>query len=595
MPRIDFNGQNYYIPGVYTRTLVSSSLPGPLPAFHIPVLLGHGYDGHPYNADGSLQPNEVPYTPFKLVNVESVASSYFGENSDIHAAIKFAKRHGLPFAYVANLSALTRASIIADVVTTNVEQFTIFARRWGPAMNWTKLKFASGILTITPVKRYAVLSANLASAATRCYFARAYDWLTVGASITVGSNAVAGVARTITDVGSEIQANGQRVYWAELSSSVGSACNTSAYAMVLQYDTDHAVTSPTFTTSQAMIDWFNANQQLAGFVAVKHTNFSDVVPAPIASATPLKEITAWGTVVLGTSPAVTGADIDAYIALMNGGELDQFLIREQVIPQTYLLVDGSSTNHGKMRDYATAERSRALGFAISVTTGVRWGDTVIGAGDDTDPTFRAASLNSQDVQLAAGGLDREAAYVSLAAALWARRIAGGPGHNQTNDELVFSELEKKWNEITSGQLTSLSKKGVVTYKLSVAAAGFRYRVSQGLNTLQANNGLIWNVSDATTWSTMQRDLADHVDRILREDYEESAIGADAVDANALAAILTRRAEVSLETRGFIKKGGFTITSITRNSAGNGYDIAWSVKFPDTVDYITFTTTILIGE
>lgn len=589
------DGIAVYPPGVISSTRVASSLPGPLPQFHVPILLGAGSNGHPYNADSLAVANETPFTPFRRVAVESDAAAYFGENSDIHVAMKFAKRHGLPFCYVANLSALTRAAIIADTVTTNVEQFTLFARKFGPAHNWAKITFSAGILTLIPVKRYALLAADLGSAATRVTFQRGYDWLTVGAAITIGSNAVAGVARTILATGVEIGATGQRTYWAELSSAVGSGCTTAQYAMVLQYDTDRTLIAPTtFTTSQAMIDFFNTTLT-AGYVAVKHANFTDAIPATISSATPLKEITAWGTVTKGVSPAPTGSDVDAFIALMNGGELDAFKLREQLVPQTYLLVDSSATNHGKLRDYATAERTRIYGDPISVTAGCAWGDTVVGAGNSTDPTFRAASLNSQDVQLAAGGLDREGAYVSLAPALWARRCAGGPGHNQTNDELVFSELEKKWNNITLGELDALCKKGVATYKLSAGSSGFRFKVCQGLTTLQANNGLIWNVSDATTWSTMQRDLADFVELVLREDFEDQIIGADRVDANAIAAVLQRRAERSLVARGFIKPGGFTITLLALNDAGNGYDLQWSIRLPDTVDYLSFRTTILVGE
>lgn len=591
MPSItDLNGLKRYVPGVYGKVRVASSLPGPLPQFHIPILLGHGFDGHPYDVESKLVLGESDPSPFQLVNTDSAAAAWAGAQSDIHAAMRFAKRHGLPFAYAVNLSPMTRASIIADTVTTNIEQFTIYPRTFGPAGGWIKVGFsAGGVLTIIPVKRYAMLSANLGSSATRAYFARPHDWLTVGATVLVGSNAVTGVTRTITRTGVEMTSSGQLSYWIEISSSVGSACNTSAYAMVLQHDTDRTVVTSAFTTSQAIIDYLNDEDLILR--AVKHANFTDALPATVATPTPIKEITAWNTVVTGTAPAVTGSDVDAFIADMNGGEWDQFLLREQVIPQTYLLVDGTSTNHGKLRDYATAERTR--GYPISVTAGVRWGDHVIAAGDDTDPTFRAAALNSQDVMLLAGGLDREAAYVSLASAVWGRRVIGGPGHNLTNDELVFSHLERKWDEIDSGELSALHKKGVATYKLSPASAGFRYRVSQGLSTLQANNGVIWNESDATTWSVMQRDLADFVEGVLKQDFEESIIGADFVDANAIAAVLNRRAQRSLIERGYIT--AFTVTSIVINDAGNGYDVRWSVRLPDTVDFLTFETTILIGD
>lgn len=592
MPSIFFEGQRYYVPAVYTTTRVASSLPGPLPAFHIPVILGSGTDGHPFNADDSLVTGETAFTPFKLCNTDSACADYFGTGSELHRGMKVAKRHALPFAYMVNLSAMTRASIIADTVTSNVEQFTLYARRFGPRWGWTKIGYATNTLTIVPVKRYAMLSANLGSSATRAYVTGGgiHDWLTVGATVTVGANDVAGVSRTILATGIELDSNGQRQQWVELSSAVGSAVNTSAYGLILQYDTDKTYTVTGMTTSQLLIDYFNDEDQI--FRAVKHANFTGAVPATVASPTPLKEITAWGTATAGTSPAVTGTDLSDFIELMNAGGWDAFAVQNQVIPQTYLLLSGTSTLHATMRDYATAERVR--GWPISVTTGCRWGDVVIGAGDDTDPTFRAAALNSQDVMLAAGGLDREAAYLSLAAALFGRRVSGGPGHNLTNDDFLASELEVRWDEINSGELSTLCKKGVATYKLSIGQS-IRYRLSQGLSTLQANNGLIWNVSDATTWSVMQRDLADFVDRVVRTDFEESVVGADAIDANAIAAILQRRASRSLEARGHIKKGGFRITAITLNDAGNGYDVAWSIRLPDTVDFITFTTTILIGE
>ena len=66
-----------------------------------------------------------------------------------------------------------------------------------------------------------------------------------------------------------------------------------------------------------------------------------------------------------------------------------------------------------------------------------------------------------------------------------------------------------------------------------------------------------------------------------------------VDANAIAAVLVRRAEKSLIARGYIKE--FRVTSIVLNDGANGYDVRWAVKLPDTVDFLTFETTILIGE
>lgn len=588
---IEFDGILRYIPDAYEKTKVESSLPGPLPQFHVPILLGAGWAGHPYDVESKLVTGEVDPTPFKLCNTESALADYFGAGTELHRGMKFAKRHGLPFAYVVNLSPLTRASIIADTAG-NVEQFTLYPRSFGPIGGWHKIGYATNTLTVVPVKRYAPLVANLATTQTRAYVEGGgiHDWLTVGATVVVGSNTVAGVERTITATGVEITSTGQRRHWVELSAAPASNTNTADYGVILQYATEKTYTKTGLTNAQLFIDYLNELDPY--FRAVQHANFSNAAPASIASPTPLKEVTAWGTVTAGTAPAVTNTQLAGFLSLMNAGEWGEFCNREQLIPQTYCLLSSSSTLHGTMRDYAQAERTR--GYPISVTVGCAWGDTEIGAGNDTAPEFRAAALNSQDVMLCAGGMDREAAYLSTSPAVWARRVAGGPGHNLTNDSLIFSELEVKWDEINSGELTTLCKKGVATQKLAIGQV-IGYVLSQGLTTLQANVQ-IWNTSDATTHAAMQRDLADAISQTVRRDFVTGFVGADIVDANSIAASLTRRAQRSLQPRGWLKpENGFTITGISLNSSGNGYDVAWSVRLPDTVDFITITTTILVGE
>lgn len=588
MPSIEFNGQRYYVPGVVTRSQVRSSLPGALPAFHVPILLAAGVDGHPYNV--TPQTGETPLPFYRVSGTDGDVGAYFGFETDAHVAMRWAKRHGLPFAYVVNLAALTRLSLLVTS-TGPISQFTLYPRRWGAPNNWHKLSFNAGVVKITPVKAYAMISAAVGVGATRVYLNGPHPWLVAGLTVTVGSNIVAGVTRTVVETGVEIAANGQRQYWVELSSAPG-ALALANDPIILIYDTDRAESSPALTTGQQVIDWINTTSTLKTLWAVKHANFSNALPITVAADTPLKEISAWGAVVAGTSPDMTTADITAFIALMNASGWNYFAVTEQLIPQTYLLISGLAADHALMRDYATAERTR--GYAISVTAGVRWGDTVIGAGDDTDPTKRAADLNSENFMLCAGGLDRYAASHSLAPAIWARRVAGGPGHNLTNDELIASEREVEWNEIVSKQLTQLCKKGVATYKLSTGQT-IRYRVSQGLTTLQNNNGLIWNENDATTWSAHQRDLADFVERVLKIDFEESAIGGDQIDAAAIAGILLRRAQKSLLPPNNHYVSSFRIESIQLNAQANGFDVKLAIRYPVTNDFMTFTITILVGD
>lgn len=590
MPRIFFQNREIKVPGAYGAIEVVSTLSGPLPQFHVPTVIGAGFEGHPYDADSKLVTGESPFSPFKRCNTDSAVAAYYGVQSELHRGMRFAKRHGLPAAFVVNLSPMTRFSVVADTVTTNIEQFVLHSRTFGPLAGWRKIQFVGGVLTTTPVKRYAMLSANAGVSATRLYLVGSHPWLSVGASVSVGANSVTNVTRTVTNAGQEVTAAGQIAYWIEISSAHGSALNTSAYAAVAQYDENRKEVTPVFTTGQGMIDW--QNEFSAYWRAVRHANFSGVLPADIVTATPAKQVTAWNTVVSGTAPAPTDTDMQAFVALMNGGQWAAFADRENALPNTYLLLTGDSVQHATARDYAAAERLR--GYPINVTTGGRWGDVVIAAGDVTDPVFRAAALNSQDVCLTAGGLDREASYLSLAAAVFGRRVAGGPGHNLTNDEIIASHREVEWDEINSSELSALCSAGVVTWKFSTGTAGFRYRVSQGLSTLQANAGAIWNESDATTWALMQRDLADAVLQVLLADQEEWAVGGDRVTAAGIAGIINRRAG-SMERAGWVKPGTVGVSSIRLNDAGNGFDVIPQVRLPDTADYITLLLQILVGE
>jgi hypothetical protein len=590
MPQIlDPNtGVAVYVPGVYTKTQVRSSLAGPTPQFQTPVMLVGAIEGVPYNAgSGSLLvAGETDQGMFEQHFTAGAVAERYGRNSEAHIAMTWAKRHGLPFSYVVCMAALTRASVIVTS-TGPVSQFTLHARRFGAPSNHIKLGYTGGVLTMVPIKNYALIGANVGTTDTRIYFAAEPTWAIVGKTIVIGANNQANASKAITAVGSELTASGQRRYWIELATAHGSALTTANYAMILEYDT--AITA-TLASGQAIVDWFNTNPASKDlFIAVKESGFNSAVPITVGTALPLKEISAWGTVTKGTSPAPTSSDYDDFIVNMNAGGWARFAIDQQSLPRAYYTSATDTTSHGALRDYAVAERTR--GYPISVTAGPAWGDVVIGAGDSTDPTFRAASLNSQDVSLWTMGLDRLGSNLSIAAAIFALRVKGGAKHNLTNDDLVFTEAETQWDEINSGELTTLCKKGVGTIKLSTGQTN-RYRVSAGLSTLQ-RNASSWNEDDATTPLLMQRDLADFCDRVIKSDFEELLIGADEVDPNAIRAILNRSADKKLKKAGYAV--GFSITSITLNATGTGYDVEWSITLPTTNDFITVITTILIGE
>lgn len=585
MPQVTApDGTTKYVPGVYFDTKVRSNLPGPLPEFQIPVILGPCFEGHPYDADTKTETGEAMLGTAKFFGTAGACGDYYGRGSEMHRAFVWAQRHGLPGAYCIGLSPMVRASAMADIAGVN--QAKVYSRTFGPVGGWTKVGFAAGVLTIQKVKNYALFAANVGATATRIELKGDTDWIVEGGVYQMGDNTTAIGPVEVLNKREEISATGQRVVAIDLVTTFGSALTTALYGMIAEYET----TIETFSglsTGQLFIDAFLTSKILG---AQKQTaTFTGGVPDSVPAPLPIKQLTTWATVVVGTAPTAAATDVASLVTLFNAGAWQDFLLRFDVIPQAYLLVIGDATSHGHMRDYAITERAR--GYAISVTTGVRWGDHVIDAGDATDPLFRTQALNSQDVALWGPGLDKDDPYLSLAPAVFGLRCKGGIGHNLTNDDLKFSELERRWNEVGLLELTRLLRGGFGTLKLSTGRT-IRYRIAQGLNTLQSNAGLIWNVATKDTWSIMQRDLADFVDRVQFVDLEEDVVGADGVNASVIAAALRSRAEKSLIKRGYLVE--YTITSILLNDGANGYDVQASYRLPTTNDYVTLDNTILIG-
>ena len=581
------NGVRRYKPGVYSSTEVVSSLSGPLPAFHVPVVIGWGFDGHGYDARAKSVANEIQFDWYRLCTSPEEVGNYFGVGSDIHVAAQFAFRHGLPRAYFCALSPMVRASVIVDASTT--AQFTLHARRFGPIGGWLKLSYASNTLTLQRVLRYALISATVTTTGTRVYLQGGgiHSWLTPGASVVVGANNAAGAARTIVDSGIEVQANGQIAQWVELSSAHGTELTVANYGVILQYE-PATVVKTGLTTGQAIIDYVNGTTGIPAspdLVAVKHANFTNAAPDDVSALTPIKEISAWSTTTPGTAPSTIDGDMTAWVTLMDGGARSRFEQETNSIARMFLLADSDDTRHGTMRDYAIVRRTN--GAPIGVMTGCAWGDVVVAAGNTTAPEFRSAALNSEDVMLAACGLDRRAACLSLAAAYFGRRVSGGIGHNLTNDEMLFSHLETNW---TDTQLDTLLQRGVATVALTYGDP-IRYKLAQGISTLQANSVII--NQDGTTWSVMTRDAMDFNENAMSVVLNEQVIGADAVTPVSIAAVARRRAE-QLVAAGSILAGSFGISSITLNAGGNGYDVVYNSRVPTPTDFLHVTQRVFVG-
>lgn len=583
----DSDGNTQYIPGVYQTTRVSRSGPGPLPDFLIPIELAGAEQGTPYNVDTLLEANESAIGPFVFRGTPSAAADRYGADSDMAISLEEGFKHNLPHAYCVSMSALTRASIIVTSAATTVNEYKLYPKLFGSPGNFIKVKLVSGTdIEVTPLKQFSRLTANAGATDKRVYV-RDASWVRDGMTISFGSDSVAVFTKIVGAHGTDLDANGQTRHWIDVTVAM-TAITIADFATALEYDDARKEVSGTLADGQAQIDWFNDTSKILGATAESTFTNPAAVDA-LAAETVLREIAVWGTIVAGTSPAPTGADYTALITLLDASAYDQFGLTFQVLPYIWHSTDSASAVHATLRNWAIVKRG--LGEAVVFVVGAGWGDVVVGAGDDTAPEKRASDLNSQDVVLCAGGYDLLGANLSLSAAVFGLLVGGGVGHNLTNDGFLYTSLEKIWDERNSGDLTTLHKGGVCTYRLSKSADGIRYKISQGLNTLQ-NNSVAWNTVTRDTPFVMQRILDDFVQRTFQNDLDALQVGADHVTPTTVAATLRARVKASLEPRGYIVIDSWQIDSIVLNAGATGFDVKQRYRYPTTADYITIENTIL---
>ncbi len=588
MPHIvDQSGVVRYLPGAYGSIRVRSDSPGPLPDFLVPVIIGQADQGIPQGVGSdSLRLQSENASPWREVETTGDAAAIYGPDSEIAVAMAYAKRHGLPRAFVIAANSLTRGTGIATSGSgPKVNQAYIRPALWGAGPGWTKIKWASNVWSVQRPARFTLLTAAAGSGATRLYV-KDNSWAVAGMGIEVGDNATANAAATILAVGTEYTATGQVKPYIDLTAGTSAALAITAYAGVALYDVSIEAISG-LTTFDAWLAAVNTTGAGGDFAAVVHASSTGVVPSAVASFTAYKDITAWDTITPGTNPALTTTNITDLITALDATLWVRFVQDFGVIPRAYFLASSNATNHATLRDYAIAQR--VAGFPISVVAGCAWGDTSTSASDSTSAKYRTASLNCQDFVLVANGHNKLGSYLSTAAAVWGLQVAGGIGHNLTNDVFVgVTAWETQWSRT---QEVTLVKAGVVTNKLT-SNNGIQWAVNQGLNTLQANNGLVWNIVDSTTWSVMQRDLMDFIQYTLKIDFETAVVGADAVQAASVAGVLQRRASKSFLKRNLIT--AFRINSIARNDEASGWNVDWDVTPIGLTDYVSFRTTILVA-
>lgn len=592
MPQITGpDGLTKVVPGFYGIIRSALDAPGPLPEFHVPLMLVDAASGFPssWASDGRRFNDEVDRFPFSLCVESSETERIFGESSDMARAFRVGKQHGLTRSYCIAAGKLTRWTIIASS-TGPVSQFTIGGYYWGFPAGWTKLRFTGGVLSYLVPQKMSRVTAAVTSGDKRI-FVDSNDWVVPGQTLELGDNDTANEAVVVAAVGRITNSNGTYSPFIDLTAGTTGAFAVTDYAAVALYSTTYT-SSPVFASGegQKIVDWINTNA-IGVIRAQKTGTFNGTLPITIGTATAMKDISTWGTRSAGVSPVASASDIQDFLTSMDDRLYDDFISEVGQPPRAWFVGTTDGTAQGYLRDYAAAARARADGSSMSVTAGCAWGDIDLSASDATNPAYRARLLNSQDVCLVACGADGFGSNMTLAPAVFGRRVGSGVNHNLTKDLFIgFTRFETRWKERTSGQLTTLLRAGVVTYMLLPLGGNTQPVITQGLSTLQSNTA-IWNAPGDSTCSLMHRDLADFVQLVIKVLFVDTIIG-EVVDEDFIRASVVRRADKSLIARGFITS--FSITSLTRNAEANGWDFAWRIGLPSLTDYINSTTTVLVS-
>ena len=556
---LNLDGKSYFVPGAFAVTKILQLGGQALPVFNVGVIIGKQMQGTPYTV-GSGTPTQTADQFIQVYSDVNALIADFGDEGDceITTFFKQAKAQGAGTVFVIGGAPLTGVTGAAVPNATPATAFTVASRGFGAQQNDIQLTIAASVHTIIPPKNVTFLTADSGTGSTiSVKNVKPYH---VGDTVYLVDNAYAApVACTIDGIDTLNSA-------LTLHSAISASALVANYARIFQKDADNQEVSAALTTVSAVQNFYANSANLSATMAGGIT----LMPVTL-SATFIGDL---GSAVKATSPAMTGTDWQNI-----ANNFPRWNEEFATVNKFYMRVIGLVTSDaGNQASFAAlAVTMRTNGKPVQIVTGA-----ALSVADGSVPALTLA-LNTDDVQFAARGLDGLPAYKSLAGQLFGIRLANSVAHNQTNDDIVCSTVEKAYS-VLDPVLATMCNAGAVVPVMTKTG----YKVSQGLTTYQDHSST-FNPTSRKTYLVMCRDLADFSLRATLE-VLDAQVGADGVTAPVLSAVVRQVLETLKSGYGYILD--YKINRIYKQ--GNAFVVDRSVSIDTPTDFIGLIDTIIVS-
>ncbi len=560
---LTLGGKTFFVPAAYAITKVINAGGTALPIFNVGVIIAKQMKGTPYTvgtgstpvtADQFILPVASPADMEALFGIE-------GDNEGV-TFLRYAKKTGAGTVYFLGVNPTTQLTGGVVQNATPANAITFASKDYGAYVNDTSLTIATSIHTIIPPKNTTFLTADSGTGAT--ISVKSVKPFKVGDTVLVTSNAYAApvskVIQTIDAVNKTIT----------FTTTIATSALKADYARIFQEDTDNQEVSTALTTPQNVIDFYATSKYLSAVPV----NGISLMPVTLAK-TYIQNLT---SATKATSPDATATDWQNIADNFERWN-EEFAIANKIYLRVLGLVTSDSGNHVSFRDLALSLRSKNK--PIAIVAGCGMGDYSQVVGNAANPRTRSIALNSDDFQLAGYGLDGYAPYLSLAGEHFGMRLGNDINHNQTNDDIIASTVEKAYFKDDASLVGDLQA-GVCAIKMTPTG----YKVPQGISTYQ-DQTTTFNTSTKKTYLIMNRDLADFDLRAILE-LLDSMVGADGLTAQIVRAAVMQVSEL-MKSLGYIKS--YTIVSITKS--GNAFTVERQVAIDSPTDFFGLTNTIVV--